>query len=172
MLASSQIVRLKTKMNDNEVRNQLVRMLTVRQAHMTLEDAVADFPENQINSKPPRCDYTFWHLLEHMRIAQQDILEYILSESYEWPSFPDDYWPDKTTKTDMEGWQNTIHLFLEDRQRLVEIINDPEVDLFAALPNSGEYQHNILREINIIASHNAYHIGELGILRQAMDLWG
>ncbi len=159
-------------MNDKELRSQLVNMLTVRQAHMDFEDAVAEFPEDQINAKPPRCDYTFWHLLEHMRLGQEDILEYILSDSYQWPTFPDDYWPDKSTNTDWKGWQNTIRQFLDDRQKLVEIINDPAVDLYAKLPNSGEYDHNILREINIIANHNAYHTGELGILRQAMDLWG
>lgn len=158
-------------MTDEELRTQLVRMLTVRQAHMDFEDAVADFPNEHINTRPPNVDYSFWHLLEHLRMGQQDILEYIESDSYQWPSFPDDYWPDKSTNTNIEGWQNSIEQFLEDRRRLVEIINDPAKDLFAPLPNSGEYQHNILREINIVANHNAYHTGELGILRQVMGLW-
>ena len=157
--------------SDKELRNQLTRMLTVRQAHMDFEDAVAEFPEEYINTRPPNCDYSFWHLLEHMRIAQEDIIEYILADAYQWPNFPDDYWPDKSTGTDLVGWQNTIKQFMFDRQKLVEIINDPTVDLIAPLPNSGDYQHNILREINIIANHNAYHTGELGILRQAMELW-
>lgn len=156
---------------DKELRNQLVRMLTIRQAHMDFEDAVAGFPEEHINTRPPNCDYTFWHLLEHMRIAQKDIVEYIESDDYQWPNFPDDFWPDRSAETDLAGWQQTIAAFYADRQKLVEIVNDPEVDLFAPLPNSGKYQHNILREINIIASHNAYHTGELGILRQVMGLW-
>jgi hypothetical protein len=155
---------------DNELRNQLVRMLTVRQAHMDFVDAVAGFPEEQINAKPPNCDYTFWHLLEHMRICQKDILDYIQSDTYEWPSFPDDLWPDRSLETDAAGWQRTIASFVADRQALVDIVNDPAVDLFAPLPNSGEHQHNILREINIIASHNAYHTGELGIVRQMMGI--
>jgi hypothetical protein len=160
-------------MDDNQVlRNQLVRLLTVRQAHMDFEDAVADFPEAHINTRPPNCDYSFWHLLEHMRIVQRDIVDYILADEYRWPDFPHDYWPDKATDTDLVGWQHTIEGFYADRQRLVEILNDPDQDLFAPLPNSGEYRHTILREINIVASHNAYHTGELGILRGVMGLWG
>jgi hypothetical protein len=157
--------------NDKELRNQLVRLLSVRQAHMAFEDAVADFPAEAINSKPPNVDYTFWHLLEHLRLTQRDILDYITADVYEWPSWPDDYWPEQTAQTDAAGWQNSVDEFLADRQRLVDIVNDPEVDLFAPLPNSGEHAHNILREINVIAAHNAYHIGELGILRQVAQLW-
>lgn len=156
---------------DEELRNQLTRMLSVRQAHMDFEDAVADFPRQQINTKPPNCSYTFWHLVEHMRICQKDILDYIQSDDYEWPDFPDDLWPDEAAQTDFAGWQQSIEQFLADRQALVEIINNPDLDLFAPLANSGEYGHNIVREINIVASHNAYHTGELGVLRQVMGLW-
>jgi len=155
----------------NELRNQLVKMLTIRQAHMDFEDAVADFPMEHINIRPPNTDYSFWHLLEHLRITQKDILDYIESADYQWLNFPEGYWPDKSTVTNAAGWQQTIEQFFADRQRLVEIINDPAIDLFAPLPNSGEHQHNILREINIVANHNAYHTGEFGILRQVMDLW-
>lgn len=157
--------------HEKELRSQLTRMLTVRQAHMDFEDAVADFPPAHINTRPPAADYSFWHLLEHLRLAQKDILEYIAAETYEWPTFPDSYWPDLTLETDLDGWQETIQSFLADRQALATLINDPETDLFAPLPNSGKYQHNFLREINVIANHNAYHTGELGILRQVMGLW-
>jgi hypothetical protein len=159
-------------MNDNlELGNQLVRMLTVRQAHMDFEDAVADFPLEYINTHPPNVDYAFWHLLEHIRLTQRDILNYITSEEYEWPKFPDDYWPDRSIETDLAGWHHTIEQFHGDRQRLAGIIGDPDIDLLAPLPNSGEHRHTILREINIVASHNAYHTGEFGILRQVMGLW-
>ena len=157
--------------SDKELRNQLARMLTIRQAHMEFEDAIADFPVEHINTKLPNCDYTFWHLLEHMRFCQHDILDYIQASDYRWPKFPDDLWPDKSAETDLAGWQQTIERFYADRQNLVDIINDPAVDLFAPLPNSGEHRHTILREINVIASHNAYHTGELGIVRQVLGLW-
>jgi hypothetical protein len=156
---------------DNELRQQLVNLLTVRQAHMDFEDAVADFPAERINSHPPNCSYTFWHLVEHMRIVQKDILDYIQSDDYQWLDFPDDLWPDEAAQTDLAGWQESLARFLSDRQTLVDIIEDPDVDLFAPLPNSGERRHTIVREINVIASHNAYHTGELGSLRQVMGLW-
>ena len=156
---------------DNTLREQLVALLAVRQAHMDFEDAVADFPAEHINSRAPNCEYTFWHLLEHIRICQKDILDYIESDSYVWPNFPVDLWPDQAAETDWAGWQHTIERFYADRQALVDIIEHPDTDLFAPLPNSGEHQHTILREINVIASHNAYHTGELGIMRQVMGLW-
>lgn len=158
-------------LSHEELRIQLTRMLSVRQAHMDFEDAVADFPREHINTKPPNCSYTFWHLVEHLRICQKDILDYIQSDDYEWPDFPDDLWPDETAETDFAGWQQSVAQFLADRRALVAIINDPDVDPFAPLANSGEHRHNLVREINIIASHNAYHTGELGILRQVMGLW-
>lgn len=157
--------------DDQELRRQLERMLTVRQAHMDFEEAVADFPEEHVNTRPPNLPYTFWHLLEHMRICQRDILDYIVADDYVWPDWPDDLWPDRAAETDPAGWQRTVDHFLADRKKLVDIIRDPNVDLFAPLPNSGEYEHNVLREINVVASHNAYHTSELAILRGVMDLW-
>lgn len=159
-------------MDDKEFRNQLARMLVVRQAHMDFTDVVADFPEAHINTRPANCDYSFWHLLEHLRITQKDILDYISAENYQWPNFPDGYWPDKAIESNLAGWQKTVEGFLADRQALVDIINNPDIDLFAPLPNSREHRHNIVREINIVANHNAYHTGEMGILRQVMGLWG
>ena len=158
-------------MSDAELRNQLVRMLTIRQAHMDFEDAVKEFPVEHINTQLPNCNYTFWHLLEHIRICQLDILDYIESDTYQWPTFPDSLWPAVSAETDPAGWQQTIDQFISDRQKLVAIVNDPSTDLFAPLPNSGEHEHNILREINIIASHNAYHTGEIGIARHIMGIW-
>lgn len=158
-------------MNDAELRKQLTHLLTVRQAHVDFEDAVADFPEQHINTQAQGCPYTFWHLLEHLRLCQRDILDYIVSDSYHWPTFPDDYWPDFSSRAGLEDWNQSVQAFLEDRQRLVTLVNNPSTDLFAPLPNSGEHQHNLLREIHIAASHNAYHTGELVILRKMMGFW-
>ena len=155
---------------DQELRQQLVNMLVKRQAHMAIEDAVADFPETHINTYPPHVAYSFWHLLEHLRIAQYDILDYIRNADYQTPNFPDDYWPDKEAVTDLAGWQQTIAQFLADRQALVDIVNDPDTDLYAPIPHGWD-GHNILREIMVVSSHNAYHLGELGVLRQVMSLW-
>jgi hypothetical protein len=155
---------------DQELRQQLVNMLVKRQAHMTIEDAVADFPESQINTFPTNVEYSFWHLLEHLRIAQFDILDYICNSDYQSPNFPDDYWPDKQVVTDFAGWQQSIAQFFADRQALVDLVMDPDINLYAPIPHGWD-GHHILREIMVVASHNAYHIGEFGVLRQVMGLW-
>jgi hypothetical protein len=155
---------------ERELRQQLVNMLVKRQAHMTFEDAVADFPEAHINTRPPYVDYSFWHLLEHLRICQYDILDYIRNPGYQTLNFPDDLWPAKDADTDLAGWQHTVDHFLADRQALVDIINDPNSDLYAPIPHGWD-GHTILREILVVADHNAYHLGELGILRHTMKLW-
>lgn len=157
-------------MSDTILRQQLVNLLTIQQAHMSLESAVADFPEEHINTKPPSVDYSFWHLLEHIRICQHDILDYIRNPNYIVPSFPDDLWPDTDAKTDWAGWQATCSQFDLDLAALVAIVNDANTDFYAQIPH-GYPGHNILREVLIVADHNAYHIGEFAILRQTMDLW-
>jgi hypothetical protein len=106
-----------------------------------------------------------------MRICQNDILEYIRSEHYVWLNFPDDLWPESSSEATPEGWHHSIQQFIHDREQLVNIIKDPKIDLFAPLPNSGTYRHTILREINIIASHNAYHTSEIVLLRKTLGIW-
>jgi hypothetical protein len=158
-------------MNQDEVlRTQLVNMLLKRQAHMLFEDAVAKFPEEMMNGRPPHVPYSFWHLLEHIRICQYDILDYIRNPAYQAPNFPDDLWPDADLDTDLAGWQATIEQFYADRQALVDIVQNPDTDLYTPIPHGWD-GHNVLREIIIVADHNAYHIGEFAILRQTMALW-
>lgn len=152
------------------VREQLVNLLVKEQAHMSFENAVANFPETQINTRPANVDYSFWHLIEHIRLCQWDILDYIINPEYVAPEFPVGYWPDPASTTDTSGWQKTIEQFLVDRQALVDLIQNPATDLYAQIPH-GYQGHNIVREIHVVGDHNGYHIGELGILRQVMGLW-
>ncbi len=156
--------------HDQALRTQLVNMLLERQAHMLFEDAVANFPQAHINTRPPQVGYSFWHLLEHIRICQYDILDYIRNAAYVAPNFPDDLWPTPDADTDEVGWQQTIQQFYADRQALVETVQNSDTDLYAPIPHGWE-GHTILREILIVADHNAYHIGELAILRQSLGLW-
>lgn len=155
---------------DRVLREQLVNLLVERQAHMIFEDAVAGFPIEHINSTPPDVEYTFWHLLEHIRICQWDILDYVRNPQYVSPNFPDDLWKPKDAQTDQAGWQQTINDFLADRQALVEIVRDTTNDLHAQIPHAYP-GHNLLREVIIVGQHNAYHIGEFAILRQTLGLW-
>ena len=157
-------------MNDKHVREQLVNALTVQQAHTLFDGVIKDFPADHYNTRPANTPYSFWHLLEHLRITQWDILDYIQNPNYQYREFPKGYWPDPDSNTDADGWNTTIQQFNDDLQALVDIVNDPDTDLYAQIPHA-QKGHTILREINIIATHNAYHIGELGILRGVMGLW-
>ena len=157
-------------MSDTELRNQLVKMLTTQQAHMSLEDAVKGFPAKDFNTRPPNVEYTFWHLLEHLRRTQWDILDYCRNPNYKEMEWPLDYWPAKDATTDAAGWQQTIDQFKADRDELVIIVKDAKTDLYAPIPH-GSNGHNILREVLVVADHNAYHIGEFGILRQVVQNW-
>jgi hypothetical protein len=155
--------------DEARLRHELVALLNGRQAHMTLVEAVSDFPMAHINSYPPTVPYTFWHLLEHLRIAQSDILDFILNPDYQSPPWPEGYWPEPDTTARKDDWEKSIAEFTSDQERLVNIAQDLEVDLLAELPHAPGY--TIYREIMVAADHNAYHVGELGILRQIMGLW-
>lgn len=157
-------------MSDQHTRDQLVNLLTVEQAHMSFENAVRRFPAAHINTRPPNVEYTFWHLIEHLRLTQWDILDYIRNPHYQAREWPREYWPTPDATTDAAGWQHTIDQFLNDRAALVAIVQDPHTDLYSPIPH-GYDGHTILREILIVADHNAYHVGELGILRQVVGIW-
>ena len=157
-------------MNDHHIRQQLVNALTERQAHQLFETMSEDVPPAHYNTQPANVPYSFWHLLEHVRIAQADILEYITNADYQYLNFPDDYWPASDARAELAEWQRTIDGFLADRAALVEIVQDPARDLTAQIPQ-GQEGHTILREILVVAAHNAYHIGEFGILRGTLGLW-
>jgi len=157
-------------MSDEHVRVQLVNLLMIGQAHMTFEEAVRDFPLDDINTRVDNVEYTFWHLLEHVRICQWDILDYMRNPYYKELTFPDDLWPAHEAVTDEAGWQKTIQQFLSDRAELIAIINDPETDFYSPI-SYGYDGHTIFREILVVADHNAYHIGEFCILRHIRGHW-
>ncbi len=154
---------------EERLRTELRALLAGRNAHMTLEEAVADFPAEAINRRPPNTPYTYWHLLEHLRIAQEDILDFIVNPQYEERPWPAGYWPDPAAEATVVQWQESITAFQLDRAALLALVDDPAVDLFAELPHAPGY--TILREILLAGDHNAYHIGEMGILRGVEGLW-
>ncbi len=155
---------------DQAVRKHVLALLDGGQAHMGFEDVVANFPPDLINTNPPNVPYTPWHLIEHLRITQWDILDYTRNPNYKEIAWPTDYWPTRDAKTDLAGWQRTIDQFSADLAEMRAIIADPKHDLIAAIAH-GSSGHTILREALLLADHNAYHIGELGILRQVMNAW-
>jgi len=151
------------------VRDELLRLLGGRDARMPFESAVADFPDEAINRRGPNVAVTPWHLLEHIRFAQVDILRYIRDRDYLEPSWPDEYWPARDATTTPDGFAATIAAIQADRRALQAIVADPGTDLTATIP--GTPGHSIVREIRIVAEHEAYHIGEFAILRQVMGTW-
>ena len=157
-------------MNDDHfLRDQLTALLHKAQAHLTFEDAVADFPLEKINLLPPNTPYSPWELLEHIRITQWDILDFIRNPGYIWLQWPDDYWPKKGSTATPQMWQETITTYLDDRASLIKIIQDKTTQLTADLPHAPGY--SVLREILVVADHTAYHVGEFAILRQVMGTW-
>jgi hypothetical protein len=155
--------------SDQVVREQLLALLIGGNAHMTFEQAVAEFPTEHFNTKPINVTYTPWHILEHLRIAQWDILEFIRNPDHVSPQWPVGYWPHPDESTDQEGWDKTISSFLSNLGSLRNIIKDPDIDLYAPIPHAADY--TIFREILVVSDHNAYHIGEFAILRQVMGTW-
>jgi len=154
---------------DDNLREQLLALIDGQGAHMPFDAAVADFPDDAINRRPPNVPYTPWHLLEHIRIAQRDILDYIRDLAYLAPTWPEEYWPAHDATATPEQLARTIEGFRSDRAALHDLVADPDTDLLAGIP--GTPGHTILREVRLVGDHNAYHLGEFAILRQVMGTW-
>ena len=154
---------------DGILRKELLALLEGGNAHMGLEEVLAGFPMEEINTKPPQTPYSFWHFLEHIRITQWDILEFIRDPRHVSPDYPEGYRPRPGELADGKRWRQTTEGIGSDLHELREIIRNPHNDLLAPLPHAPGY--TILREILLVADHNAYHIGELAIMRQILGLW-
>ena len=155
--------------DDKVVRQQLVALLRGGNAHLDFERAVSQFPFDYINRKAPNISFSPWELLEHMRICQWDILEFIRSPQYKSPPWPNGYWPNEGESADENKWQKTLNNFRRDLSSVEDLIRDPNTNLYKSISHAPEY--NIFREILLIADHNAYHLGELVILRKALSIW-
>jgi hypothetical protein len=159
-------------MSDDQsaLREELIFHLMKGNAHMPLDEAVADFPMDRINDVFPNGTYSAWALLEHIRITQWDILDFMRNEHYVHLEWPRDYWPSVDFTAATEDWQKTLAAFQRDRQELVDIVRSPDTSLYARIP-WGEGQ-TVMREVMVVTDHNAYHVGEFAIMRQTMQTWG
>lgn len=155
---------------DNALRDHLLALLRGRQAAMTFDDAVADFPPDKRNAFAPNVIYTPWHVIEHMRITQWDILDYMRNPNYQHKSWPKDYWPARDAMADDAAWTRSVETFRRHLDLVREIVSDPQTDFYAPILH-GSRGHTILREVLLVADHNAYHIGELGLMRQVLGAW-
>ncbi|MEX0885760.1 MAG: DinB family protein [Phycisphaeraceae bacterium] len=156
-------------MPDTALRNQLARLLTTSDAHIDFERAVADLPAAARGRRPGNVPHTPWRLVEHMRLAQRDILDFSRNPDYREPAWPDDYWPADDGPPEDPAWQRSLDAFLADRAAMVELVNDPARDLAAPIP-WGDGQ-TLLREALVLADHNAYHVGQLITVRRLLGAW-
>jgi uncharacterized damage-inducible protein DinB len=156
-------------MKHDVLRRELVALLSRAQAHALPEAVFAKVPPELRHARPPGGAHSLWEVLEHLRIAQHDILRYVLEPGWESPPFPDGYWPDPAAAPDETAWSESLGAFEADRGRLVELARDPEVDLTAALPHAPK--HTYLRELLVVADHNAYHAGQAVEIRRALGDW-
>ena len=159
-------------MNQQLVRQALIGTIKGGQAFMTLDGAVAEFPPEHYNTLPPNVPYSFWAILEHIRLCSTDILDYIQNPDYRELKWPDELWPPTDSSADSDAWTATIAAIQSDLSEFSSMVEDPANDLTVlALHADGNADHTIIREILVVLDHNAYHLGEFAILRQVMGLW-
>lgn len=154
---------------DQSLRDHVLYLLEGGGAHLDFEQAIADIPESMRGAKVAGCPHTAWKLLEHLRVCQWDILEFSRDPDHVSPEFPDGLWPEEDGPADAEAWENSINEFRSDREQMIELVANPETDLFAPIPH-GTGQ-TILREALLVADHNAYHLGQLVFLRRCLGIW-
>jgi hypothetical protein len=155
---------------DTVLREHLISLLTQPNAHVTFEKAVKGLAPELRGKRPRGADHTAWELLEHLRIAQWDILDFCVNPNYQHLSWPDAYWPATPAPPDEKAWDKSVRTFRRDLKAMCKLLADPETDLFAVIPH-GKGQ-TILREALLVADHNAYHVGQLVLVRRLLGAWG
>jgi len=154
---------------DDALRKQLVAMLRKSEAHAGFDRAVENFPAAQRGTRPEGSPHSAWELLEHIRLAQRDILEFSESANYVETNWPDDYWPKSPDPATPGDWDRAVKAVVSDREMFIKLLNDPHRDLNAPFP-WGKGQ-TLLREALLIIDHNAYHVGEIVLLRRVLGIW-
>jgi len=152
---------------DRSLREHLLYLLGGGGAHISFDDAVKDFPAALFNAKADGVPYTPWQLLEHIRIAQWDIVEFSRDAAHVSPPWPEGYWPAPGTEADRAAWDGSVEAIRADLGRMAAMVEDPATDLHAPIPH-GTGQ-TVLREALLVADHNAYHLGALVTLRRALE---
>jgi hypothetical protein len=150
------------------VREQVLYLLRGGGAHITFDDVISDFPARLRGVKPPGAPHTAWQLVEHMRIAQWDILDFSVNPKYAAKAWPANYWPKTEKPPSPAAWKASIGAIKKDLSAVVKLVENPKTDLYAKIPH-GDGQ-NILREALLIADHNAYHLGQLMLLKRMLTV--
>ncbi len=156
-------------MTPTELRTQLLALLSGEMSRSSFDEVLADFPLVRINEPVPHSEYTPWRLLEHMRMGQLDILEYVRDPAYVSPPWPTGYWPPEGTQADADQWRESVESFRTDLAALEALVRDPKVDLLAPLAQAPTA--TLLREIILTAGHTAFHLGEFAAIREMLQTW-
>lgn len=155
--------------NEKQLRQQLAKALDWREAHADLAASAKDFPAELRGKVPDGMPHSAWQLLEHIRIALWDIYEFSRSSRHQSPEWPGGYWPKSAAPPDDHAWEQSIHSIQENLDGMRKLITDPKRDLLAPIP--GGSGQTLLREALLIADHNAYHLGQLVLVRKALGAW-
>lgn len=155
--------------NDKNLRNHVINLLQGGHAYATFDTIVKNFPFEMTGKKPKGFDHSAWQLLEHIRIAQWDIVEFSLTADHISPKWPEEYWPKESTPASEKNWQNSVKAIKTDLKKMQDLVANPKTDLFAKIPH-GTGQ-TILREALLIVDHNAYHLGQIVMLRKILGIW-
>jgi hypothetical protein len=159
----------KTRPNDSALREHLARLLNWEDAHVGFDAAVSGIAPEFRGKTPRGAAYSLWQLMEHLRRAQHDILDFCRNPDYKELNWPEDYWPKEAAPPSQRAWDESIRGFRKDRQALIHLVRDSKVDLAERIPH-GQGQ-TYLREIILAADHAAYHLGELVLLRRLLGIW-
>ena len=154
---------------DTSLRQHLIELLDGGHAHLNFEKAIAGLPVKLRGARPPGLPHTPWRLVEHMRIAQWDILRFSVDPKHVSPEFPDGYWPAGDAPPDAKAWDRSVAEFRSDLQTLKDLVSNSDTDLFEPIQH-GQGQ-TILREALLVADHNAYHLGQLVTVRRLLGAW-
>ncbi|MEW6734368.1 MAG: DinB family protein [Acidobacteriota bacterium] len=156
-------------MQDTNFRNNLIELLQGGQAHASTEQAVSGMNPKFANARPTGLPHSVWEVLEHMRIAQEDILRYTLDPNWQSPPFPEGYWPTNIVKMTEKDWSDSLKNFFTDLDQVIKLVKNPGLDLTSEIPH-GEGR-TYLREILLVADHNSYHTAEIIQIRKALGQW-
>ena len=154
---------------DQSLRQHLLYLLAGGGAHVKFEDVLKGFPARLRGKKPAKFPHSPWMLLEHMRIAQRDILEFSRNPKHTSPKWPEGYWSEHDAPANASAWDKSVKNFRADLKAMQDLVTDPKTDLFARIP-WGDGQ-TILREALLVADHNAYHLGQLVDVRRLLGAW-
>ena len=151
------------------LRAHLVRLLDWDEAHVGFDKALTGLSADKRGAQAAGFEHSLWQLLEHLRIAQADILEFCRTSKYQHPEWPADYWPKHLGPRNRAAWTKSIAAYRRDRKAMQRLAANTRIDLLAAIPHGTGQTY--LREILLVADHNAYHIGQIVALRRRLGIW-